>query len=148
MDFSPPPKRGFEGNLLPMINVVFLLLIFFLISAKLAPPEPFPVTPPEAEAQGTANGDFTLYLGADGALGFHDRTSPDAGNDTAVFGLLAEERVAFCLRSDCTKLPPRLFLRADVAAPAARLAAVMAALGQAGFSAADLVIRSADGAEP
>lgn len=28
MDFSDPPRRRREENLLPMVNVVFLLLIF------------------------------------------------------------------------------------------------------------------------
>ncbi len=37
------PRRGGD-NLLPMINVVFLLLIFFLISAEMTPPEPFEVS--------------------------------------------------------------------------------------------------------
>jgi biopolymer transport protein ExbD len=142
MHIPSPRRRGLEGNLLPMINVVFLLLIFFLISAKLAPPEPFPVMPPEARPQDEAMADFTLYLGADGAVGFLDRLSAGAATDAAIINALGAERAAYCDHADCTAMPPRLLLRADAAAPATRLAALLPALAQAGFTAADLVIRT------
>ena len=45
------PRRGGD-NLLPMINVVFLLLIFFLISAEMTPPEPFEVSSPRGASDG------------------------------------------------------------------------------------------------
>ncbi|MGB1619323.1 MAG: biopolymer transporter ExbD, partial [Flavobacteriales bacterium] len=32
-----------------MTDLVFLLLIFFLMTSRLAPPDPFEVTPPQAE---------------------------------------------------------------------------------------------------
>ncbi|MFN3280067.1 MAG: ExbD/TolR family protein, partial [Tabrizicola sp.] len=47
MDFSEPQRRTKNLTLLPMINVVFLLLIFFLIGARLRPAEPFLTEPPE-----------------------------------------------------------------------------------------------------
>ncbi|WP_102224435.1 ExbD/TolR family protein [Acidimangrovimonas sediminis] len=152
MDILPPdPPRGpSDGNLLPMINVVFLLLIFFLISAELAPPEPFPVTPPEARPQDARQGDFALYLGADGALGFEGATSPGADGDPTVLAALKAAHDTFCDAHDCAAAPPQLFLRADAGAPVDRLAALLPELGGAGFPQADLVIRStgddADGA--
>ncbi|MGR3522560.1 MAG: biopolymer transporter ExbD, partial [Paracoccus sp. (in: a-proteobacteria)] len=33
-----------------MINVVFLLLIFFLLTAQIAPAPPFDVTPPDSRS--------------------------------------------------------------------------------------------------
>ncbi|MBL4543543.1 MAG: biopolymer transporter ExbD, partial [Rhodobacteraceae bacterium] len=46
---APRPTRPREP-VVPMINVVFLLLIFFLMAAVIAPPEPFGVTLPRAAA--------------------------------------------------------------------------------------------------
>lgn len=135
MDFSDPPRKPPAENLLPMINVVFLLLVFFLIASKLTPPEPFPVSPPEAETEAEADGNFTLYLAADGTLGFRDATG-----DTVALLALAEERVAHCdVVADCTAEPPLLLLRADAGLPAARLAALLPRIGAAGFSRVDLV---------
>lgn len=134
MDFSDPPRRRAAENLLPMINVVFLLLIFFLISAQLAPPEPFPVTLPEAEAEIEADGTLSLHLNAAGDLGFRDQTG-----EVAALAALAAARVEFCAAQDCAATPPRLLLRADQGAPAARLAALLPALARLGFAEVHLV---------
>ncbi len=136
MDFSDPPRKAPAENLLPMINVVFLLLIFFLISAQLTAPEPFPVTPPEAEAaaEAEAAGDFTLYLDAGGEVGYRDATGLDAA-----LAALAAARARHCAARDCEAAPPTLALRADGAVPAARLAGLLPALGQLGFARVDLV---------
>jgi biopolymer transport protein ExbD len=55
-----------------MINVVFLLLIFFLISAQITPPEPFEVTPPESRSDTAAVDPDTLYISASGTIGYVD----------------------------------------------------------------------------
>jgi biopolymer transport protein ExbD len=51
-----------------MINVVFLLLVFFLMTATIRPPEPFAVSPPEAALGAEAERRGALYLAADGRL--------------------------------------------------------------------------------
>lgn len=140
MGFSPPPARAREANLLPMINVVFLLLIFFLISAQLAPSEPFEVAPPSATPQDESAPDFTLYLGADGRLGFGDVV----GADETVMAALNAARAEWCAGHDCEAVPPRLFLRADAAAPVPRVAGVLPLLGQAGFAQVDLVTQAVE----
>ncbi len=50
MEFPEPPRRPRAESILPMINVVFLLLIFFLMTSRLAQPDPVEVAPPEAAA--------------------------------------------------------------------------------------------------
>ncbi|MEZ5685317.1 MAG: biopolymer transporter ExbD [Paracoccaceae bacterium] len=140
MDFPPPAgSRPREGNLLPMINVVFLLLIFFLISARLSPPEPFAVRPPEAEGEDQAAGEVVLYLDAEGRLGWRDLASGAAAGDAALLEALRAERALLCAARDCTAEPVRLFLRADAGAPVPRLAGLLPALAQAGFARVDLV---------
>lgn len=142
LSFADPPPPAREANLLPMINVVFLLLIFFLIAARLSPPEPFAVTPPEAAAQDPASGDFTLYLDAEGQLGFAGAISPGPGGDAPLIAALGEARTAFCAARDCAVSPPHLALRADAGAPVARLAALIPQLGRAGFAQVDLLTRT------
>ena len=70
MRFDVPARRTQPENIVPMINVVFLLLIFFLMTAQIAPPEPIEITPPLAELTDPIEGDLTLFLGPDGALAY------------------------------------------------------------------------------
>lgn len=133
MDFRDPPRRKPEENLLPMINVIFLLLIFFLISARMTAPEPFAVTPPKATAVSEAQGDFTLYIAADGLIAYRE-----AQGDGAL-AAIAASRADHCASADCTTIPPRLTLRADSALPAQNLAALLPRLPALGFDGIELV---------
>jgi biopolymer transport protein ExbD len=133
MDFSPPPRRAAQDSLLPMINVVFLLLVFFLISARMTPPEPFPVTPPEAQAQEEAQGLFTLHVAADGLAGYREAMGE------AALEALAAARGAHCAAVDCVAEPPRLLLRADAALPGQALARMLPRLAAMGFARVDLL---------
>ena len=72
MDFATPVKRRTTESVVPMINVVFLLLIFFLMTSELAPPEPIEVTPPEAEGESADKAPAILYVGPDGTLAYGD----------------------------------------------------------------------------
>ncbi|OCX65358.1 hypothetical protein BFP70_09840 [Thioclava sp. SK-1] len=136
MQFSSPPRKANSASLLPMINVVFLLLIFFLISAQISPPEPFPTEPPESQAETEADGTFTIFLSAEGAFGFRDITAQEPED---VIAALEAAKAEYCLTEECEAEPPKLLLRADKAVPAARLAAVLPKLGAAGFAKVDLV---------
>ncbi len=115
-----------------MINVVFLLLIFFLIAARLTPPEAFAVTPPRAPGT-EAVGDFTLLMAPDGALAFGALRGR-----TAALTALSAARDVVCRNRDCDAQPPSLTLRADAAAPAKALAALLPDLSAMGFARIDL----------
>lgn len=132
MQFEPPPRPRPAENLLPMINVVFLLLIFFLIAAKLAPPSPFKLTPPEAQTEPQAAAEaqpMVLWLGPEGEIAY------GAARGEAAMAALAEARAA-CTQ-DCT----RLMLRADAGAQAGALAALAPKLAGMGFTQLSLVAR-------
>jgi biopolymer transport protein ExbD len=69
MDFSQTrPRRRPAENIVPMINVVFLLLIFFLMSAQFLPPDPAEIALPQSVTNGEAALSDTLYIAADGTL--------------------------------------------------------------------------------
>lgn len=54
-----------EERILPLINVVFLLLIFFMIAGSLTVTEPFEVLPPESQSQGEHEPDSMVILMGD-----------------------------------------------------------------------------------
>lgn len=124
MQFTrPPPPRPARENIVPMINVVFLLLIFFLMTAQIAPPEPFEITPPASDSAAQAEGADVLYVAADGALAY------GAARGAAVFAALRGTRA--------------VQMRADAALPAGRLAGLLAQLRAAGVTDVTLVTRRA-----
>ena len=107
-----PARRGAGEPIVPMINVVFLLLIFFLMTARIAPPDALDISLPQASKGAAQEGTVqALYLAADGQVAFGTLTGP-AAITAAATGPVE--------------------LRADAGAPAARLAQVMGALARAG----------------
>lgn len=111
----PKPRASQDRAIVPMINVVFLLLIFFLMSATLAPPEPFEITPPRAEGPQTDTQPDTLYVSAEGVFAFN------AVQGDAVFAALASHDGV-------------LSIRADAAWPATDLAALLPRLADVGIT--------------
>ncbi|MBT8455411.1 MAG: biopolymer transporter ExbD [Rhodobacteraceae bacterium] len=122
MDFGTSSSRRRTDSLVPMINVVFLLLIFFLMTATIAPVPPFELTEPEAEALAAGQGGDTLFIGPDGALAF-------AGvQGTAAMTALARRE------GDSP-----LDIRADAGLPATRLAGLLGELAALGIDETRLI---------
>ena len=64
-----------DENIVPMINVVFLLLIFFLIAGTLTPRPPFKFNPVQTEEQPAIQAPSNaIYVSAIGALYYSGRT--------------------------------------------------------------------------
>lgn len=62
-------RRTSEDSLLPLINIVFLLLIFFMVAGRLASSDPFEVEAPESISEGLPQPEIpNLLLGRDGSL--------------------------------------------------------------------------------
>ncbi|SFO42360.1 outer membrane transport energization protein ExbD [Roseovarius lutimaris] len=118
MDFSHPTRRRQSEPALPMINVVFLLLIFFLMSAQIVAPPPIDVTPPVVQRGDAAQDGLRLHMSAEGALALDDLRDAD------VWDRFAEVQTP----SEATVL-----IRADAALPAAQLASVLARISALGF---------------
>lgn len=61
-------------NVLPLINVVFLLLVFFMVAGALERADLFAVTPPETAVEATPEDRHgVLLLAADGRLALADQ---------------------------------------------------------------------------
>lgn len=125
MDFAPPRRRPRGESIVPMINVVFLLLVFFLMTSQLAPPEPIEVTPPKAEGEEGTAVQVILFMGADGTIAFRDTTG-----EAALAAFAAEAGDA---------AEPALF-RADAGAEAKAVARVLRDLAGRGLEDVALVV--------
>ncbi len=65
----PVERRSDEVRILPLINVVFLLLIFVMVSSSLTTNDPFNTRPPESSSEsGVEPGRFLLVIARDGRL--------------------------------------------------------------------------------
>lgn len=71
-DFQPPRRRSAFDSTVPMINVAFLLLAFFLMTSTLAPATPFAVAPPHAAGGLPPEPAPILHVSAAGETGFLD----------------------------------------------------------------------------
>ncbi|MEM9146001.1 MAG: biopolymer transporter ExbD [Pseudomonadota bacterium] len=122
MDFSEPTARRDRTSVVPMINIVFLLLIFFLLSATVQTLAPFDVAPPASRAEAPVETPETLFIAADGTMAF------DQARGEAVFAEIAATGLS------------RVLVSADRDLPAQRLAQIMGQLGAAGVTSARLVV--------
>lgn len=124
MDFSPSHQKRPRGEpIVPMINVVFLLLIFFLMSAQITPPDPFEMKPPQSAVENELRSQDTLYLSGDGGL-WYEGLQGDAV--WAALGARAEDTP--------------LRIKADHAIPARIIAEALPKLAAAGVSDTVLVV--------
>ena len=72
MHIDMPPRRSRSSSIIPMINVVFLLLIFFLLTAQIARQVPFDLTPHDSESEIAAADLDVLYVSAGGELAYNE----------------------------------------------------------------------------
>ncbi|WP_421865867.1 ExbD/TolR family protein [Parvibaculum sp.] len=121
IDFDEePPRRQFE-TLVPLINVVFLLLIFFLLAGTMQPSENIAVSLPEGALNDREKDvPTTLIVEADGFIWLGDRVM-----DAKLSGVMMEKH----LKDTNTK---RVAIKADANAPADAVLELMEGLREAG----------------
>jgi biopolymer transport protein ExbD len=121
-----------EQALIPLINVVFLMLIFFMVVGRLVPSELFAVEPPSArvgttDAPGASSDSWMLLVSADGRLALN-------GQAITTEALAARLRAAGAGQG-----LPELILRADGALNTATLRALLERLRAVGLQRIQLV---------
>lgn len=127
MRFRSPGKRSDEERILPLINVVFLLLIFFMLAGRLSAPEPFEVEPPVSRSDGEVKPQEMLVLvGADGRIALDGEA-------------MDEERFQAAVAERAAGDDARVRLKADGRAEATRVVAVMELLREAGLDRVELL---------
>ena len=119
------PPRDSDQSVLPLINVVFLLLIFFMLAGQLAASDPFVIEPPKSQSEAqNAPEDMMIQISADGRF--------------ALDGIeMSKEEVIEAARrrliSAPDTAPPALRLKADGRTEAREIVNLMQDLRQAGF---------------
>ncbi|WP_417263404.1 ExbD/TolR family protein [Celeribacter sp.] len=142
MDFSNKPRQAPAESVVPMINVVFLLLIFFLMTAQIAPPAPIEVELPDAGVEAEVEAVLPLFFGRDGLLAFQEAQ----GTEEALHALEIE-RLRLCADGGCEgSAGPSIALHADREVPAKDVAALLPKLSALGFSQVELVTNQGGGA--
>jgi biopolymer transport protein ExbD len=121
IDLEEPRRRPPYETMVPLINVVFLLLIFFLLAGTMGPTEPVNVALPK----GTFDDKNTrqpavLYMDKDGFVFLGEKMIPPEVSGVFVKGYLKEQGT------------DRVAIKADQAAPADSLLTLMEGLRTAG----------------
>lgn len=114
-------QRNSDEGIIPLINVVFLLLIFFMLAGKLSQIDPFTVTPPDSASESPPDGSaLTVLVGSDGRIAFDGKP-------------VKLEELAALLTGRDGKEAAVLRLKADQQAEADRVIEVMESLRAAGI---------------
>lgn len=131
-NFSNPAPADSEENVLPLINIVFLLLIFFLIAGAMTIPDLFPVEPPVSDSETPAAPVETIVLiGADGQISIQNE-------------LIAADQLYALARAIIKQKPLQPFkLKADSQAASGQVIGAIEALRNAGVQ-QTLLITSQD----
>jgi len=111
-----------EERILPLINVVFLLLIFFMLTGSLSMSEPFDIEPPASQSQSAHEPEAVMILMArDGRLALDNTAMP-------------EDRLLEAVAEQIREHPEAtITLKADARLPANRLVRFTQALHAAGL---------------
>ncbi|TVQ92883.1 MAG: biopolymer transporter ExbD [Chromatiaceae bacterium] len=147
----PQPRPRSEDHLIPLINVVFLMLIFFMVAGQLGVPDPFEVAPPTARDDAALlPAPVELLLAADGRLALAGEL---VSGDRLEDALLRAGVAAAALEADPPAgpgssagpdAPPPIVLKADAGVTAALLRETLERLRLAGLTELGLLTAPAD----
>ena len=109
-------------NITPLIDVVFILLVFFMLAGAIERPETLDIEPPQSDSELLSEvEDVVILVSSDGSVAFMERVMRDDGE------LVRTATVWFATRPDSS-----IQLKADSEADAARVIEVMELLREAG----------------
>jgi len=130
-------KRDTDDRLIPLINVVFLMLIFFLLAGSIRPPDPFDITLPSSQSEHLRPGEsLVLMVGADGQVAIDGVTLEDNRADVLSDALTAQWRAG---ESSAGPQLRKIEIRADQLLPVAKLRLILAAVTGAGADEVSLI---------
>ncbi len=133
LDFGKATGEPEELNLIPLINVVFLLLIFFLFTSTLTTPDSFEVTLPESETgEAQVSETVVVLIGVGGQLALNNRI---------VEASALTEEIAALLGAGTSRT---LMIKADATATTAEVLAVLRYARAAGAERIALATQASD----
>ncbi|MEO0993622.1 MAG: biopolymer transporter ExbD [Pseudomonadota bacterium] len=123
-----------EDRILPLINIVFLLLIFFMAVGRLSATDPFRIDPPESQSTGApATGPLLIAVGAEGQL--------------ALNGDVLDEATLLARVASGDGPVPEVRIKSDGGAEAVRVVALIERLRQTGVETVRLMTVPVSGRE-
>jgi len=127
LNLKPERREEIDLNLTPLIDVVFLLLIFFMVSTTFEKTSKLKIDLPEASAQATAQPDKKIVIGIDvkGRYFINDRQLVNTQLKTLKLALLK-------MAGDNKDIP--IVLRADAKTPHQSVVTAMDAASQVGLT--------------
>lgn len=129
---QPPTTQNFE-NILPLVNVVFLLLIFFMLAGAFSKPDPFKVVVPTAINDNAADLKvLTILMNSEGEIALDQTILTNEDLQKVVTDKVENESLI------------QLQLKADANASAIRLVEVMENLSVTGLNSIHLLTVSPD----
>ena len=78
MRFALYPSRVKKESIIPMVNVIFLLLIFFLMTSSFIIPDPFELDKPYAHSSNKVSTEERLYISKTGNVFISDKVNENA----------------------------------------------------------------------
>jgi biopolymer transport protein ExbD len=122
-----------DNALIPLINIVFLMLIFFMLAGSITAPDALPVEPPlSRQGKSVEDDPIALLLGRDGRIALNGQVvSPDA-LDARLTELLAARPTAGAASTAASR--PALQLKADAAVDVGALRELMSRLRALGVA--------------
>ncbi|MDZ7840453.1 MAG: biopolymer transporter ExbD [Gammaproteobacteria bacterium] len=100
----PPPTEDnrTELSVVPLVNVVFLLLIFFMLVGQISTPESLDIRPPRSvSGEEGIGGAVKVLLTRDGQIAVDNIVLPESGLVERAAGILAERPAAeFQIKAD------------------------------------------------
>lgn len=147
---KPPRPTVSENNLIPMINVVFLLLIFFMVAGMVRVADPLPLKAPESTTDNPVVAESVLYVTDDGTLKLDDTsvTMASLGATLEKLKTIAADRDSSAdntsqePKGTAPQLPdeaPLLAIKADARVTVSLLRDILDAARDAGLSRVELV---------
>ena len=131
MNLRRPVRRMPEENVIPLINVVFLLLIFFMLVGTIEPPTDAMVEPPASDrAVAVGSSELVVSVAADGSLS------------------VAGEAVEPAMLADRAAGAESVLVRADGRAASGVVMTVLRALDGSGVGDVRLLARPVEGSAP
>ncbi len=79
-----------DDGLIPMINIVFLLLVFFMVAGAVKSVEPLDIEPPESAQSGDQSAAHVVHVAADGLLALDGHVLSETELGQAVSVMMAE----------------------------------------------------------
>ncbi|MGQ7843666.1 ExbD/TolR family protein [Granulosicoccus sp. 3-233] len=131
-----------------MINIVFLLLIFFMVAGTIRQPDPLPVDAPMSRSGAEQTARPVLYLDATGAMMLNETAVPQgrltdelrAMQATSPRGIVNEDKLNLSAAdSAVASADPVLAIKADAATPVVLLRQVLTDARLAGIHSIELI---------